>query len=82
MNIQHRMSNSPQASKHLSASGGSNVECETEIAIQGPALVLFRFQNNLKSVATSLFEVRRSMLDVGRSSFKTITYSINIICER
>ena len=28
MNIEHRTSNSPQASKHLSASGGSNVEWE------------------------------------------------------
>jgi four helix bundle protein len=28
MNIEHRASNSPQASKHLSASGGSNVEWE------------------------------------------------------
>ena len=26
MNIEHRTSNSPEASKHLSASGGSNVE--------------------------------------------------------
>jgi len=26
MNIEHRTSNSPKASKHLSASGGSNVE--------------------------------------------------------
>ncbi|MBW1910537.1 MAG: hypothetical protein JRJ11_13515 [Deltaproteobacteria bacterium] len=28
MNIEHRTSNSPKASKHLSASGGSNVEWE------------------------------------------------------
>jgi hypothetical protein len=45
MNIEHRTSNSPQASKHLSASGGSNVEWEkgkaeeTKIVIQGSALV-------------------------------------------
>jgi hypothetical protein len=37
---------------------------------------------NWRSGATSLFDVRRSMFNVGRSSFKTTTYCINATCER
>jgi len=40
-----------------------------------------RCWNNLKSRATSLFDVRCSMFDVGRSYFKTTPYGINAICE-
>jgi len=41
-----------------------------------------RCWNNLRSGATSLFDVGCSMFDVGRSSFKTTPYSINATCER
>ena len=53
--------------------GKKGTQGDTEIAAYCSVLGVFSFdfRINLRSGATSLFDVRRSMFDVGRSSFKT-----------
>jgi hypothetical protein len=43
--------------------------------IHGSALFFYSISNNLRSGATSLFDVRRWTFDVGRSSFNTMLFS-------
>jgi hypothetical protein len=48
-----------------------------ECSVLGVCFFIVRCWNNLRSGATSLFDVQCSMFDVGRSSFKTTPYGIN-----